>query len=158
MDETGRKIILNIFNKGDYFGEMSFIDGAPRCAAVETIHKCRLLILPGEKFNTAILTHPTLCFNLMKELLQKLRNATNQIESLVFQDVYQRMARFLTDNSHEQGKDRVVEGHYTQQRLADLLGASREMIGRVYNELKNGNYIAVKKRQIIIKKELPYLW
>jgi CRP/FNR family cyclic AMP-dependent transcriptional regulator len=94
----------------------------------------------------------------MKGLLQKLRNATDQIESLVFKDVYQRMARFLTLNAATHDDERVVDGIYTQQQIADILGSSREMVSRVYKELIDGHYIAVKGKRIVIKKDLPYSW
>ncbi|MCP4112509.1 MAG: cyclic nucleotide-binding domain-containing protein [Desulfobacteraceae bacterium] len=35
-DPDGKQIILNSFGPGDYFGEMSFIDGEPISATVET--------------------------------------------------------------------------------------------------------------------------
>jgi len=47
-NEDGREFILNEFGQNDYFGEMSFIDGKPRSANVETEEETKVIMLPGD--------------------------------------------------------------------------------------------------------------
>ena len=84
IDRSGQQIVHNTFKSGDYFGEMSFIDGRPRSARVETVEPSRILIIPREKMREIFCSNPDISFNIMKGLTRKLREATRQVEDLVF--------------------------------------------------------------------------
>ncbi|QTA85458.1 Transcriptional regulator, Crp-type [Desulfonema magnum] len=158
IDPNGKQIVLNTFGSGDYFGEMSFIDGEPRCATVETKRLAHLLIIPRDKFNHIITSNPEISFKLMKGLLEKIRKATRQIEDLVFMDVYGRVARLLIQFSEPRDQKRITKEKLTHQEIADMVGASREMVSRILKELSVGDYITIKDRIITINRELPYSW
>ena len=153
IDKTGRQFVINRFGRFDYFGEMSFFDGDVRCATVVTREPCELMILPRRAFLQFAAKHHEILWNVTKALLAKLRAATEQIDALAFMDVYSRLARFLTE--HE-GPDNFVTEKFTQQELADSVGASRETVNRIFNELTTGGYIAKEGGRIIIRKKLPY--
>jgi CRP/FNR family cyclic AMP-dependent transcriptional regulator len=39
-----------------------------------------------------------------------------------------------------------------------MVGASREMITRILNDLKRGGYIAIENRRIVVQGNLPARW
>jgi CRP/FNR family transcriptional regulator, cyclic AMP receptor protein len=152
-DESGRQFIVNRFGPYDYFGEMSFFDRDTRCATVITKEKCTLITLPRKAFLEFAAKHPEIYWNVIKALLEKLRKATQQIESLAFMDVYGRLTRFFIENQNSEG---MIEDKLTQQELADMVGSSRETICRILNELVSGGYITKEKGRIKIQKPFPY--
>ncbi|GAB6906178.1 conserved hypothetical protein [Desulfosarcina cetonica] len=152
-DESGRQFVVNRFQPYDYFGEMSLLDRNARCATVITKTPCILIVLTRKAFFDFADAHPMLYRNVIDTLLDKLRKATQQIEALAFLDVYGRLSRFLTDN---QNADGVIEEKLTQQELADMVGASRETVCRIYNELVTGGYIAKEKGRMRVIKTLPF--
>ena len=153
IDESGRQFVINRFGPWDYFGEMSFFDGNARCATVITKGRCRLLTLPRKAFLELAAKHPEILWNVNRAVLEKLRDATEQIDALAFMDVYSRLARFLME--HRDETNRITE-KFTQQELADIVGASRETVNRIFNELTAAGYLSKEGRQIRIEKELPY--
>lgn len=153
IDESGRQFVINRFGPYDYFGEMSFFDGNARCATVITKDTCRLMMVPRRAFLQLAAKHPEILWNVNKALLQKLRVATQQIDALAFMDVYSRLARFLTEHQDEHC---LIKEKFTQQELADIVGASRETVNRIFNELTAGGYLSKVGRRIKIDKELPY--
>jgi len=153
IDPNGRQIILNVFQPGDYFGEMSFIDAKPRSAAVITKEKSRLVIIKREAFLQIVSENPELMLNMMKGLVGKIRMATRQIEDLAFKDVYGRIARLLTELKNE---NNVITEKLTNTEIAFRVGASREMVSRIVSELKNGGYIEKNKGVLKLKRSLPY--
>jgi len=155
-DASGKRYVLNRFKAGQYFGEMSFIDGQPRCASVVAITACRAMIIPRDKFRNLFPRYPELCFKILKGINDKLRKATDQIEDLVFRDVYQRVARFITQNTRLHGK--LGEDHVTvtHLELAEMVGSSREMVTRVLKEIANKGHIVIKRGKIQIIKHIPY--
>ena len=153
IDPNGRQIILNVFQPGDYFGEMSFIDAKPRSAAVITKEKSRLVIIKREAFLQIVSENPELMLNMMKGLVGKIRMATRQIEDLAFKDVYGRIARLLSELKNE---NNVITEKLTNTEIAFRVGASREMVSRIVSELKNGGYIEKNKGVLKLKRSLPY--
>jgi CRP/FNR family cyclic AMP-dependent transcriptional regulator len=158
IDIDGRLIVHNVFGPGDYFGEMSFIDGEPRCATVETLQRTRLLIIPRNRFRKVLFANPDITFNLMKGLTEKLRDATRRIEELVFMDAYSRLSRLLLRLAPPGDGRRTVPDLLTQQDIAEMIGTSREMVSRVLTALVSGGYITRRNKRITIQKDLPENW
>ena len=63
---------------GDFFGEMSVIDGLPRVAQVVTTADTRCLALATWEFERLILDHPTIGLAILRGLSDRLRSRTEQ--------------------------------------------------------------------------------
>ena len=61
---------------GDFFGEMSVIDGLPRIAQVVTVEPTRCLALASWEFERLILDHPTIGLAILRGLSARLRSKT----------------------------------------------------------------------------------
>lgn len=154
-DENGREIVIAAFGAGEYFGEISFLDGQERSATVVTKEPVEVLIIYRNDFKNFLLTSPDLVLGLLKELLKKLRKATDQVETLAFMDVYRRIASLFEGLTKRQNKQWVIEDKLTHQEVANMVGASREMVSKILKQLQMGGYISIKKKQITIHKKLP---
>jgi CRP/FNR family transcriptional regulator, cyclic AMP receptor protein len=65
---------------GDFFGEMSVIDGLPRVAQVVTTSNTRCLALASWEFERLILDHPTIGLAILRGLSARLRSKTEQLQ------------------------------------------------------------------------------
>ena len=63
---------------GDFFGEMSVIDGLPRVAQVVTIEATRCLALASWEFERLVLDNPTIGLAILRGLSARLRAKTEQ--------------------------------------------------------------------------------
>jgi CRP-like cAMP-binding protein len=61
------------FGPGDYFGEMSIIDGKPRSATVTARGTLRTLGIPAWTFETLMERHPSIMRALLTELCSRIR-------------------------------------------------------------------------------------
>ena len=68
------------------------------------------------------------------------------------------MARLLNALATETDGKFVVHEKLTQQDIADRVGASRDMIGKLMKDLVAGGYLAVEDRTISILRKLPTGW
>jgi CRP-like cAMP-binding protein len=59
--------------RGDYFGEISLIDGKPRSATIKTDTAVRTLSLPAWNFGPLLDAHPTMARKLLLGLCRHLR-------------------------------------------------------------------------------------
>ncbi len=157
-DEEGREVILSILGEGEYFGEMALLDGEPRSAFVMTKEPTQLLIISKKDFESFVETNPDIIINVLKGLLKRLREANKKIESLALMNVYGRVARLLTQLSVTRDDKTMIEDKLTHQEIANMVGASREMVSRVLKELSDEGYISIRKKKITLHGKLPYEW
>jgi CRP/FNR family cyclic AMP-dependent transcriptional regulator len=152
-DANGREVILTLLGPGEFFGEMGLLDGSPRSADVVASECCELLIISKAEFKKALADNFDLCLNIMKGLVQRLREADRKIESLALMDVYGRVAKLLLEFSvAEEGSLRVIRKRLTKQDIAKMIGASREMVSRVMKDLEASGYIRVEEGRIVLNE------
>lgn len=152
-DPEGREVILALLGRGEFFGEMTLIDGCTRSADVVANEACDLLVIPRAEFRRCLSENFDLCLNIMTSLVQRLREADGKIESLALMDVYGRVAKLLLDFSEvEESGDRVIRRKLTKQDIAKMIGSSREMVSRVMKDLEGRGYIRVEHGHIVLNE------
>ena len=157
-DAEGREMVLDIHGPGDYVGEMA-LDGRPRAASVMAMEPTVCSVLTRDALRAAIAANPDVAMNLIGTLIERVRTATENVRSLALMDVYGRVARLLLSLAVEQpGGKAVVPEKLTQQDIADRVGASRDMISRIFKDLTTGGYVTVVDRQITINRKPPARW
>ncbi len=159
--DDGREVILSILKEGDFFGEMSLLDGEPRSASVVSMEEADLYILKRDDFLQTLMERPGMALRILVELSRRLRVADEKIGSLALLDVYGRIAGALLQIARTEGKvdgDRIIiDERPTQQDIASMAGASRETVSRVLNDLVKSGLISMEGKKVIINKDLQSL-
>jgi len=157
-DEDGKEIIISILNAGDFFGELSLIDEEPRSACVVAMDACQFSIITKPDFTRFLHDNLEVTTNLLKVLSKRLRAANENIESLALMDVYGRVARTLLQYAKDVDGKMTITERLTQKDIANMIGASREMVSRIFKDLSTGGYITVDHGKITINEKLPHGW
>jgi CRP-like cAMP-binding protein len=152
-DSRGREVILAVFEMGDYFGEMSLIDGEPHSATVRAEVQTDALVLGRTEFSACLPDPSSLAYAFLRGMVVRLRNADRQIESLALLDVYGRVARALLDMAQEENGQRTIRGKVSRQDLAKVVGASREMVSRVMKDLEERGLIETQENGWVVLTE-----
>jgi CRP/FNR family cyclic AMP-dependent transcriptional regulator len=71
VDVRGNQVA--VFGPGDYFGEMSIIDGKPRSATVTALGSLRTLGIPAWTFERLMRQHPSIMRALLVQLSSRIR-------------------------------------------------------------------------------------
>ncbi len=153
-DKEGREAILAILKQGDFFGEMGLIDQAPRSATVVTIEPCELLTITRTDFMKCLQKNFDLAMNVIRGLVERLRQADNKIGSLALMDVCGRVARLLMEMAETVDGQKVVTKKLPKQQIAKMIGASREMVSRVMKEMETSGHIEVRAHRILLRESL----
>jgi CRP/FNR family transcriptional regulator, cyclic AMP receptor protein len=157
-DDDGREMILDHYSAGDYVGEMA-LDGQPRSASVMTLEPTSCAVVTRDALRAAIVANPDVAMALIGTLIERARIATDNVKNLALMDVYGRVARLLLSIAKEQPDGKlVVPERMTQQDIADRVGASRDMISRIFKDLTIGGYVTVIDRIITINRKPPARW
>jgi len=154
LSKDGREVILAILNAGDFFGEMSLLDGESRSANVIALEKTEVLSLNREHFLEVLHECPQIAIQLLKEMTSRLRKSDRQIVSLSLSDAEKRIALCIVRFADEQGT--IRNGQVTipkipiQQDIANMAGTSRETVSRAMSLLVDEEYIERNGRELKI--------
>lgn len=116
QDEDQREVTLAELAQGDFFGEMSIIDGRKRSADAQVIEDARLAILSREAFLRFVRSNPDVALEMLSALTDRLRRTDELLRSRV------------SRNANEEEKARLT----LADRAADLIaefGGSWKFIG-----------------------------
>jgi len=155
--EAGKQVILNQHGPGEYVGELA-LDGGLRSASVMTLEPTTCAVVNGANWREFVAAHPAFAQHLILNLIQRVRRLTGSVKSLALDDVYTRIIALLFSLSVPEGERRIVPDKLTQQDIAEHVGASREMVSRVFKELVAGGYVAVQAGRIVVLKTPPAAW
>jgi len=157
-DTEGHEMILDTQGPGEYVGEMA-LDGKPRSASVMTLEPTTFAVVGRDPVREAIRKNPDFALDMISRIIDRARIATNSVKDLALLDVYGRVARLLLNMAVEaaDGKLQIPE-KITQQEIAERVGASRDMVSRIFRDLTAGGYIKVENRIITINKKPPARW
>ena len=79
----GRRVLSKL-KQGQFFGEMSLLDGEPRSADVVAMDSVNCLSLDRPTFESLVRAHPELAFGIMKELVGRLRETSKAVHHSFF--------------------------------------------------------------------------
>ncbi len=156
-DDKGREVQLNQLGAGEYFGEVT-LDGGPRSASVMALEDCRCAIVKRSELTTLIERQPELALHMMRKLARRVRDLTENVRSLALMDVYGRVARLLLELAEQKEGKLVIDEPLTHKDIASRVGASREMISRIFSDLSDGGYVRKEDGQLVIARKPPPRW
>lgn len=154
FSEGGKEVIFSILGEGDFFGEMSLLDGKPRSASVISIDETEMQLIRRANFYQLLEGYPRISMKLLEELASRIRKADDRIESLALLDVSGRVAGILLQLAEERGEREgnrvVIKSRPTHQELANMVGTTRETVTRVLKQLETRRYIQMAGKDVTI--------
>ncbi len=150
---NGRETILSFHQEGEYFGEMSLIDGETAPANVTAVVASTILIIDRHDFS-ALLEIPKINSMFLKMLCRRCRDAWAQISVLTFHHADARIRAALDHLSRKRGTPTDhgirIDLHLTHRELAEMAGISRETATRVLGKLQGEEILTINKGYILI--------
>jgi len=96
IDPEDKELVLNIFKKGDFFGELSLLDGRPRSATIIAIDDSVIGVLRREKFLTLLKNNPMIAISLLSAMVERIRITDEMLGAMAFLDVSRRIVKILS--------------------------------------------------------------
>lgn len=152
----GREIIKSIQHPFTMFGELGLTGECRRAEfACAMNQEVKYWVVRVEDFKRLIQQNFQLAQAVMLFLGERLRKAERQWESLILKDVRTRIVEFLKESAGERGRqvgfETLVKHGLTQQDIANLVGASRQTVTAILNELRKSNLIHFNRNSILIR-------
>ncbi|MFQ5809002.1 MAG: Crp/Fnr family transcriptional regulator [Armatimonadota bacterium] len=150
----GKEITIAVLQGGDVFGELSMSDGETYEVFAEVLEDARVCIISRDDFSALVREKPEIAMMLIRSMSERLRRAESQIEDLVFRSVPARVAHLMMKLADEHGRvsrDGItIDLRLTHQDIANMVGATRETVTNVLNDLRNDNIIEIEQKRVRI--------
>ncbi len=134
----GREIAYARVKAGDFFGELSAIDGLPRSANIVAQTECRIAELSRETFAELLKGQPEIAFRVLQKMVRIIRTADERIMDLATLGAHQRVCielLRLAKPDPVKPDSWLVYPMPTQAEIAALASTTRETVARVMGQL-----------------------
>ncbi len=151
---SGREVAYATVEAGQYFGELSAIDGRPRSANVIAHKKCLVASLSPENFMELLKDHPMVTIQVMQRLARIIRVNDERILDLstlgAVQRVCQELLRMAKPDPLSAGSW-LIYPMPTQSTIASRVSTTRETVARVLGQLANDGLVLKKGKNLYLK-------
>lgn len=147
----GKEVVFVIFSQGDCFGELTLLDGLPASNTATAQDQVELMELAKADFDALYLEYPVIANQLTRLLCARVRHLMHFYADAALRPLEQRMASRVLYLSSERIEANVNEElQFTQQELANMLGATRQAVSKVLNSWREQNLIALQYGKITV--------
>ncbi len=154
--EGGEEVLLGVLDAGDFFGDLSIIDGQPRSATIVATEPTETVVIRRDEFLGAIDANPRVAFDLLRILARRLRQTDEFVEDAIFLDVRGRLAKKLLELGETYGAvgpgGTVIGIRLTQGDLAAMIGATRESVNKHLRSYRARGIIDIAHQRITIRR------
>jgi CRP-like cAMP-binding protein len=162
MNAEGKEVVLTMLGAGDFFGEMSLIDGSSRSADVTAVETSELFAIRGKDFLKLLKQNSTVSMNLMQVLCRRIRRSDSQIKSLTLMNSMGRIAATLLRLAVPEGADhvtkkaQVIDRMPTRDIIANMSGTPVAVVKRALSLFEETGTVTKDGRRCIIKNPVAF--
>lgn len=110
-NDTGEKIVLETAERGDFFGELAFLDGGSRSATVQIVEELEAFQMDREDLGAYLKKHPAAAMDLLTALGKRLRKTSETLRHTA------------TRNVNEEAEDKRTVVQKTADWIAEFSGS-----------------------------------
>jgi CRP-like cAMP-binding protein len=151
----GDEIILDIIAPGEIFGEMSLLGEDSRSTVAQAIDNSLICSIRKDDFFGFFTAHKELAFKVLKLIGLKRVEIETRLEELAYSSVPERIASLLTRLAKRHGVKEAggikIRPRLTHRDIAYLVGASRETVTEILNQIKSQGIIDTSFMSITIR-------
>lgn len=153
MTSDGKETVLAIHSAGDFFGEMSLIDGATMPAAVTAKEKSLLAIISRTEFYALLYRNNKILEKILHMLCSRVRESWKKVQILSSRNASERVKLLFSTLCEDHGgtteTGMTIKIKLTHQDIADMTGLTRESVSRVFEKWKRTKQISFLKNRFI---------
>jgi len=149
----GKELVLTWIQPGNWFGEISMIDGQPRTHDAHAEESTTVLKVPKPAFEQLFKDHLDGSQHIMRLLCQRVRATFSLIDEtgcLSLKGQLCKRLSLLHKGLEEQQNTMKAELTISQDALAQLIHSSRQTVNKILQGLQKENVIALKYGKIAI--------
>jgi CRP/FNR family transcriptional regulator/CRP/FNR family cyclic AMP-dependent transcriptional regulator len=151
----GVDLTLAVMGPGEFFGDLSLLDGRPRSASASALAETTLVCVERSDFTALLRARPEASLLILAEIARRVRDTDQMATDLAFLDVSGRLARKLSELAASHGAPRdggvLIDIPLTQEELANMIGVTRESVNRNLGEFRRLGFVVREGRRLLIR-------
>lgn len=140
-----KESLLALLGPSDVFGELAVFDPGPRATSATALTEVQALEISRPLLRAWIAERPEIAEQLLGVLARRLRHTNDNLADIVFNDVAGRVAKQLMALAKRfgtrQGACLRVDHDLTQDEIAQLIGATRVTVNKVFADFAHRGWI-----------------
>lgn len=158
MAADGRELSLRIAGPGQVIGEIAVLDGGARTADATALGDVVAHLLSRAAFDRLFAERPAFARGIVRMLCARLRDTTDQLESIALYRIEARLARLFLGMARQTADLDAVETatlrlDLNQSHLAEIVGASRPKVNRALTELEASGAVVRRGADLVCRIE-----
>ncbi|EAZ87769.1 cAMP-binding domains - Catabolite gene activator and regulatory subunit of cAMP-dependent protein kinase [Bacillus sp. B14905] len=158
VNAQGKQFTSDILNEGNVFGEMDIISFGTRENYIETIEESHICLMNKERFENFLIQRPQFMMTLLKVLSNRIIGMSQLTQNLALGKLHDKVLYALIKLSDQFGLTGDIEYYkidfpLSHQEIANLVGATREAVTVVLQELVKEEVIKTGFKTIYIHRE-----
>ncbi len=153
----GKTLILRVSGPGEVLGLPGTVTGKPYELTADVIEPTQANFISRQDFLGFLREHGEAALRVAQQLGETYHSAISEMRTIGFShSAGEKLARFLLDLSahHDEAKGEPrVTLTLTHEEIAQIIGASRETVTRLFTDFKNKQLLQVRGSTIIIKNK-----
>jgi len=156
ITESGKELMLAIHKRGDYFGEMSILDGKTAPATIIALENSTIGFISKDNFIKYIINNEKSLRQIIPLLCSRLREAWSMLKIFAYENAEDRIIAALNIFSQKFGirekRGTIIDIKLTHKDLANYTALSRETASRVIGILlKSGDIELIENKYFLLK-------
>ncbi|MEY3238595.1 MAG: hypothetical protein RIR11_33 [Bacteroidota bacterium] len=152
----GKELIQHIIKPLDFFGFGSLTGKSTRVHYAKTLSQyCTVLTIPCEIIGQLMRQSESFSKGIVEIVAKALFRSEKRLEVLLTADVRTRISFFLEDNLTRNNSpipiETLLHEGLTQQDIATMIGATRQTVAMVLNEMRKDDKIEFNRKEIVVK-------
>lgn len=131
----GKDKTLAVLGPGEFFGEMSILNGKPRTATAEVIEDAKLLEIDAKRFGAMVTQNAEIAVRLIRRIAQRLDDANALVEILMHRDPHARAILGLARAAKPAGDGGGFVVSVDPEELASQVGIGADEVRAAINRL-----------------------
>lgn len=158
VNAQGKQFTSDILNEGNVFGEMDIISFGTRENYIETIEESHICLMNKERFENFLIQRPQFMMTLLKVLSNRIIGMSQLTQNLALGKLHDKVLYALIKLSDQfglTGNDEYykIDFPLSHQEIANLVGATREAVTVVLQELVKEEVIKTGFKTIYIHRK-----
>src|SRR5450631_3191399 len=153
----GRTLILRISEPGDLMGLPATISGRPYEVTADVIEPTQANFISRTDFLKFLSDHGEAAVRVAQELSETYQSAFAEMRTIgLSHSAGEKVARFILDwgaNHKSENGSVKFKLTLTHEEIAQMIGASRETVTRVFADFKKKNLLQIKGSSVTIKSQ-----
>jgi CRP-like cAMP-binding protein len=151
----GREVGLYFVDQGDYFGELSMIDGEAQPEFLIATGRAQVVLLPGAEIRPVLFSNPQLAETLTRRLAQRVRHQLNQRQVLGLSNPLHRICAqlqiMIATTPGNTPQVNIIRAP-THQELAIMVNLTRETVTRTFQVLQSQGVLVRQGDNLVVDK------